>query len=116
MTRPTLLALALPPLLPAPPPPPAPPPAAAHADRGCGTTRLNDGAAVHIRILRGPATCATARGTLRRYLHAHAPCGGSSCYRRIAGWDCQTPGYSAFPRLASCSRGNRWVAANSLAD
>jgi hypothetical protein len=110
MTRPTLLALALSAVL------AVALPAAAHADRGCGTTRLNDGATVHIRILRGPASCATARDTLRRYLHSHGRCGGSSCYRRIAGWDCQSAGSGAFPRLASCSRGARRVAAYSLAD
>jgi hypothetical protein len=91
-------------------------PAAAHADRRCGHVSLDDGATVHVRVLRGAATCSTARFILRRYLDSTAPCAGSSCVRRVRDCTCQTAGLHDFPRLASCTRPRRRIAAYSLAD
>ena len=90
--------------------------AAAHGDRGCGTVHLNDGASVHTRVLQGDVACWTARRTLRRYFNSTAQCAGSSCLREIGPWTCQAAGYHDFPRLASCNRPGRWIAAYSLAD
>jgi hypothetical protein len=36
--------------------------------------------------------------------------------RKHAGWTCQTAPVSALPRLASCSRGKKQIAAYSTAD
>jgi len=87
----------------------------ARAARGCGT-ETGRGGPYHVQVKRGVVSCRTARMVLRRYATSHARCEGSSCLRVQRGWACQTaPGF-AFPRLFSCSRGRRWVAAYSLAD
>jgi len=86
------------------------------AARGCGTVRLNDGASVHVRVLRGPVRCTTARSALKRYFNSTAPCARSSCLRTLGRWTCQTAGYHDFPRLATCNRKRRRIAAYSLAD
>jgi single-strand DNA-binding protein len=90
-------------------------PTAAHADRACGNVRLHDGATVHVRVLHGAATCPTARAIARRYLNSTGPCTGSSCVRPVRDWTCQTAGLHVFPRLASCVKATRWIAAYSLA-
>ena len=86
----------------------------AGAATGCGTFKA-DGAPVHAKVIRGATTCATARAVLRRYLISNAPCSGSACVRFVRGWAC-TSSYSAFPRIATCSRGRAVVAAYSTAD
>jgi hypothetical protein len=55
-------------------------------------------------------------GTVYVKLPATAPCAGSSCVRTRAGRTCQTAPPAALPRLASCSRGKRRIAAYSTAD
>jgi hypothetical protein len=90
-------------------------PMPADAAGGCGNFR-SDGAAVHAKVIRGRATCTTARRVLRRYLSSTAPCSGSACVRYDAGWVCATATTTAFPRLASCRRGATVIAAYSSAD
>ena len=87
----------------------------ADAARGCGSIHVH-GAAVHVHVLRGVVPCPTARRILRGYATATTPCQGSSCLRPIGNWTCQTASYFDFPRLASCDRHTRWIAAYSTAD
>jgi hypothetical protein len=89
--------------------------AGADAAANCGTFP-SDGAAVHAKVIRGRSACATARRVLRAYLGSSAPCSGSACVRSHFGWMCATAAWSAFPRLASCSRRRAVIAANSTAD
>ena len=87
----------------------------AQAAVSCGLF-TSDGAAVHAKVVRGRAGCATARRVLRTYLGSSAPCSGSACVRSHFGWLCATAAPSAFPRLTSCIRGRAVVAAYSTAD
>ena len=87
----------------------------AHATASCGMFS-SDGAAVHANVTRGNASCATAHRVLRTYLGSTAPCSGSACVRSHLGWVCATAAPSAFPRLASCSRGPAVIAAYPTAD
>src|SRR4051794_11799615 len=93
-------------------------PAAAHpaAGRSCGPFTDTDGARIGVMVLRGSTPCPTARRMLRWYFNSHAPCEGSACVRKHAGWTCATAAAYAFPRLASCTRGKARIAAYSTAD
>jgi hypothetical protein len=86
------------------------------ASRSCGLFHTRDGALVHAKVLRGPASCATTARVLRWYLDSHAPCSGSACVRGHHGWTCASAAAYAFPRLASCTHRTSWVAAYSTAD
>ncbi|MDA0161302.1 hypothetical protein OM076_13575 [Solirubrobacter ginsenosidimutans] len=85
------------------------------AERSCGRIR-DDGARVGIVVKRGKVPCSTARKILRTYFRSHAPCSGSSCLRKHAGWTCQTAPASELPRLASCVSPGKRIAAYSTAD
>jgi hypothetical protein len=89
-------------------------PVGARATTNCGTF-TSAGAAVYAKVTRGRTDCLTARRVLRRYLSSTAPCSGSACVRRHTGWVCATATVTAFPRLASCSRSGRVIAAYSTA-
>jgi hypothetical protein len=78
--------------------------------RGCGLTAVA-GASVHVKVIRGGASCSAARGALRRYLRSTAPCAGSACVRHFGSWTCAAAATFAFPRLASCSRGTGTIVA-----
>jgi hypothetical protein len=101
-----LLALVVAALLVAPP---------AHASKDCGTYH-GRGGPYRVVVDHGPVRCRTARRILRRYATSHAPCSGSGCYRTIKGWTCGSGNAGAYPRLFSCSRERRSIAAYSLAD
>ena len=92
----------------------AAPPAPA-GQRLCGRVVAADGAPFAVMVLRGPASCRTARQVLRAYFDSDAACGGSSCVRRLRGWPCQAAEWEAFPRLALCSTRRARVAAFSYA-
>lgn len=85
------------------------------AARSCGAIR-DDGDPVGIVVQHGKAPCSTARRILRTYLRSHALCSGSSCLRRRSGWTCQTAPAFQWPRLPSCSRAKREIAAYAPAD
>jgi hypothetical protein len=91
---------------------------AAHpaVDRWCGPIKHSDGARIGIVVKRGGVACATASKALSTYFKSHAPCEGSSCARKHSGWTCQNAPASALPRLASCSRSKKQIAAYSPAD
>ena len=89
-------------------------PASAHASTSCGTF-TSHGAPVHAKVIHGATSCPTARHVLARYLASTTPCSGSACLRIRQGWACSSS-YSAFPRIATCSRGRAVVAAYSTAD
>lgn len=91
-------------------------PGPAHAARACGFATTADGAHVHVKVIRGRASCRSARRVLRRYLDSTAPCTGSSCVRPDGRWTCQSAPAAAFPRLASCASRRSRVAAYSTAD
>jgi hypothetical protein len=90
---------------------------AAHpaADRSCGLITDSDGARIGIVVKRGSVPCGTARrprartsfGRLLRWLGVRA---------QALRLDVATTGAGALPRLASCSRGTKGVAAYSAAD
>jgi hypothetical protein len=86
------------------------------ADRSCGLIKDSDGARIGIVVKRGSVPCTTARKALRMYFSSDASCEGSSCVRNHAGWTCQTAPASELPRLASCNRGKKRIAAYSTAD
>jgi len=86
----------------------------AQATSNCGT--FNSAGAAVRAMTRGHGPCSTARRILRRYLSSTARCSGSACVRRDFGWVCATASATAFPRLASCSRGRSVIAAYSAAD
>jgi hypothetical protein len=86
-------------------------PPLAEANRGCGTAFLERGARVHVRVVNGSVPCVTARRVVRSYFDADSRCAGSSCVRRIEGWTCQLAAPFRSPRLGSCLRGSRRVAA-----
>jgi hypothetical protein len=90
---------------------------AAHpaATRSCGAIRV-DGGPVGITVQRGKVPCSTARKILKTYLRSHAPCSGSACQRKHARWTCLSAKHADWPRLASCTRGNRAIAAYAPAD
>jgi len=62
------------------------------------------------------ASARRAAAEVRRYATSTESCTGSSCVRTLGRWTCQTAAYHAFPRLFSCQRGSRRVAAYSIAD
>jgi hypothetical protein len=83
--------------------------------RSCGAIR-DDGDPVGITVQRGKVACATARKILRTYLRSDAPCTGSVCRRKHFGWTCLSAKPADWPRLASCTRRNRLIAAYAPAD
>jgi len=89
-------------------------PGPARATAACGMF-VSHGAPVHAKVIHGATSCRTARRVLARYLSSATPCSGSGCVRYQAGWACSSS-YSAFPRIATCSRGRAVVAAYSTAD
>jgi len=89
-------------------------PGSARATAPCGIF-VSHGAPAHAKVIHGATSCRTARRVLARYLSSTAPCSGSACVRYRAGWACSSS-YSAFPRIATCSRGRAVVAAYSTAD
>jgi hypothetical protein len=56
-------------------------PPLAEASRGCGTAVLEDGARVHVRVLRGAVPCVTSRQAIRHYFDSNSRCAGVSCVR-----------------------------------
>lgn len=89
--------------------------APAQASRDCGTYE-GRGGPFRVVVVDGPVRCGKARRILRRYATSDKPCSGSGCYRTIRGWTCGSGNAGAFPRLFSCARGRRTIAAFSLAD
>ena len=89
-------------------------PPTARADRYCGTIP-NRGADVAVVVESGTVGCFTARKALRAYGRSRRPCQGAACRRRHYGWTCLNA-IGDFPRLASCSLGQRLIAAYSRAD
>lgn len=87
----------------------------ARASRDCGTYTKRGGP-YQVIVVDGPVPCEKARRILRRYATSHALCTGSGCYRTISGWTCGSGDAQAYPRLFSCARGKRTVAALSVAD
>jgi hypothetical protein len=85
--------------------------------RNCGG-HITDaqGAPVGVTIRRGNSTCASAKRILRAYLHSTAPCEGSACRRKHHGWTCLTASPASYPRVASCSRRRRDIAAYAITD
>ena len=89
-------------------------PQPARAAKGCGAY-TGPGGPYAVRVLKGDVSCRTAQRVLRRYATSEHPCEGSSCVRTQRRWTCQAAAYHAFPRLFSCQRAKRRVAAYSLA-
>lgn len=91
------------------------PPSAVAAAKECGVYH-SKGGPYAVRVLHRPVSCRSARRVLHGYVTSHKRRQGSGCHRRIRGWRCATGGAGAFPRLFSCQRGKRQVAAYSIAD
>lgn len=83
--------------------------------RECGIRRADPGPYA-IRVMRGDVSCRIAGRILARYGRSDAPCQGSACVRDHAGWTCATAAAAFAPRLWSCNRGRRSIAAYSIAD
>ena len=93
-----------------------PPDTALAAERNCQGYIYTDTAPAGVSIRRGTTSCRTAKRILRTYLTSDAHCEGSACVRRHHGWTCASAAWIARPRLASCSRGRRLIAAYAVYD
>jgi hypothetical protein len=91
--------------------------AARPASHDCaGTITAADGTPVGVTVVRGHTSCNIAKRVLRQYLHSHAPCQGSACFRTRAGWTCSARYAADYPEVAVCTHAREKITATAIVD